>query len=35
MATTPASSNALGYTITSALLLAIAYAWSKTRLAYA
>jgi hypothetical protein len=35
MATTPASSNALGYTIASALLLATAYAWLKTRLAYA
>ena len=35
MATTPASSNPLGYTVASALLVASAYAWRRTRLAYA
>ncbi len=35
MATTPASSNPLSYTIASAVLLATALAWRKTRLAYA
>jgi hypothetical protein len=35
MATTPASSNPLGYTIASVLLLTTAYAWRRTRLAYA
>jgi hypothetical protein len=35
MATTPASSNPLGYIVASALLVATAYVWRKTRLAYA
>lgn len=35
MATTPASSNPVGYTVASALLLVTAYAWRRTRLAYA
>ena len=35
MATTPQSSSPVGYAIVSMLLLATAYAWRRTRLAYA
>ena len=35
MATTPQSSSPLGYTVVSMFLLATAYAWRETRLAYA
>jgi hypothetical protein len=35
MGSTPASSSPFAYTIASALLVATAYAWRKTRIAYA